>query len=167
MKQKQTKRRHTAKKRKTKKKGYVPLPGPNQCHPRVGKTSLSGGCLPQEVYTKALQSVGIPTSGGGNSNALASRVAKILGVKKEDQRTLLNALPLTQSEKEDLARKWLRPAMPEEWKKDPDMWLDSNNIRDVMKQYEEHDSRFKFLGPYPIDLHLRIQMLLQQKQKIV
>jgi len=41
--------------------------------------------------------------------------------------------------------------MPKAWKDDPDMWLDSNNIRDVMQQYEEARPDFKFLGPYPID----------------
>jgi hypothetical protein len=64
---------------------------------------------------------------------------------------MLNALPLGDQEKADLAKKWLRPAMPEAWKSDPDMWLDSNNIKDVMNQYEEADPSFKFLGPFPID----------------
>ena len=60
-------------------------------------------------------------------------------------------LPLSDLEKRTLSHKWLRPAMPEAWKKDPDMWLDSNNIREVMLQYEEAYPHFKFLGPYPID----------------
>ena len=35
------------------------------------------------------------------------------------------------------------------------MWLDSNNIRDVMKQYEVARPDFKFLGPYPIDFAVK------------
>ena len=78
-------------------------------------------------------------------------IANTLGVKTTDRRSFLMALPISQEEKSMLAAKMLRPAMPAAWKEDPDMWLDSNNIRDVMKQYEIARPDFKFLGPYPID----------------
>jgi ABC-type Zn uptake system ZnuABC Zn-binding protein ZnuA len=38
-------------------------------------------------------------------------------------------------------------SQPESWKNDPDMWLDSQNIEDVMKQYEEAFQDFEFHGP--------------------
>jgi hypothetical protein len=41
--------------------------------------------------------------------------------------------------------------MPKEWNSDPDQWLDSNNISDVMKQYEETYPHFKYYGANPID----------------
>lgn len=133
------------------------FPGPNQCHPRVG-FQKHGGCLPLPVLEDAARRVGITVTGGkvgtrGNEvkNQLIHRLGKHLKVDPKNQRSLLNALPIGDQEKEQLARKWLRPAMPEAWKNDPDMWLDSNNIRDVMKQYEESNPKFKFLGPYPID----------------
>ncbi len=46
---------------------------------------------------------------------------------------------------------YFRPAMPEEWKSDPDMWLNSDDIGNVMKQYERAYPEFKFLGVVPID----------------
>jgi len=117
-----------------------PYPGPRQCHPRCVKD-----CFPHEVLQRAATNLGVP--------ATITNIANKLGVNPNDNRTLLNALPLgpDSQEKAELARLYLRPAQPPAWKDDPDMWLDSNNIRDVMKQYEEARPDFKFLGPYPID----------------
>ncbi len=41
--------------------------------------------------------------------------------------------------------------MPSAWKKDPDMWLNSDDIQAVMKQYEKACPEFRFLGVVPID----------------
>jgi hypothetical protein len=41
--------------------------------------------------------------------------------------------------------------MPDAWIENPDEWLDSNNIADVMEQYEEAYPHFKFFGTNPID----------------
>jgi hypothetical protein len=65
--------------------------------------------------------------------------------------SFLQALPLSSSEKDDLAKTYLRPPQPAKWKDDPDMWLDSLNIEAVMKQYEEAFDEFEFMGPFPID----------------
>jgi len=43
------------------------------------------------------------------------------------------------------------PKSPEQWKKNPNEWLSSVDILNVMKQYERVYSRFEFLGPSPID----------------
>jgi hypothetical protein len=144
--------------RKTRKqnkgKQSCPPPGPRQCHPRIGQEPING-CLPEDV----LKSVPVKYSGGasllGEKETLLHAVAKHLGVDPKDQRSVLAKLPIPEEEKLELAKKWLRPAQPEAWKSDPDMWLDSNNIRDVMKQYEEAHPTFKFLGPYPIDFAAR------------
>jgi hypothetical protein len=53
--------------------------------------------------------------------------------------------------KKAIIKKYFRPTMPESWENDPDEWLDSNNIADVMKQYEEVYPEFKFFGTNPID----------------
>jgi len=45
----------------------------------------------------------------------------------------------------------LRPEMPSEWVNNPHTWLTNFNIEDVMKQYENAYSNFKFLGVYPVD----------------
>ena len=46
---------------------------------------------------------------------------------------------------------FFRPPKPTEWKKDPDEWLDTLSIADVMEQYEEAYPHFEFIGPAPID----------------
>ena len=43
------------------------------------------------------------------------------------------------------------PVSPKEWKKNPNEWLSSIDILDVMKQYESAYKCFDFIGPSPID----------------
>jgi hypothetical protein len=43
------------------------------------------------------------------------------------------------------------PEKPEEWKKNPNEWLSSMDILEVMNQYEKAYKCFEFLGPSPID----------------
>jgi hypothetical protein len=43
------------------------------------------------------------------------------------------------------------PASPDEWKKNPNEWLSSIDIMNVMKQYEDLYKCFEFIGPSPID----------------
>ncbi len=90
-------------------------------------------------------------------------MAEHLKIPSTNQRSILNALPFSEEEKKKLAAEWLRPAIPESWKQDPDMWLDSLNIRDVMKQYEEAKPDFKFYGPYPIDFAAQDPNLKQKE----
>jgi hypothetical protein len=94
----------------------------------------------------------IGISGGLSGKALRTAIEQKLEIRKPGaERTFLNALPLAAGEKADLARRYLRPAAPKEWSQDPDLWLDSLNIRDVLNQYEEAYPQFEFMGPFPID----------------
>ena len=43
------------------------------------------------------------------------------------------------------------PESPKEWKKNPNEWLSSIDILEVMNQYEKKYKCFDFLGPSPID----------------
>jgi hypothetical protein len=43
------------------------------------------------------------------------------------------------------------PVSPQEWKKNPNEWLSSIDIINVMKQYEKAYKCFDFIGPSPID----------------
>jgi hypothetical protein len=43
------------------------------------------------------------------------------------------------------------PEAPKSWSRDPDEWLTSEDIEDVMKQYEDKFPAFEFLGPSPSD----------------
>jgi hypothetical protein len=51
---------------------------------------------------------------------------------------------------------FFRPEKPKEWSKNPRQWLDNFNIEDVMKQYEDADPSFEFIGPVPIDFDTKI-----------
>lgn len=43
------------------------------------------------------------------------------------------------------------PKAPKEWEKNKNEWLSSVDLENVMKQYENKDKGFIFLGPSPID----------------
>ena len=45
------------------------------------------------------------------------------------------------------------PTSPEKWKTNPNEWLNSTDIQQVMKQWEAADNEFMFLGPSPIDFN--------------
>jgi len=47
------------------------------------------------------------------------------------------------------------PVSPSEWEKNPNEWLTSVDIMNVMKQYEHAYKCFDFLGPSPIDFDTR------------
>ena len=47
------------------------------------------------------------------------------------------------------------PESPDEWRKNPNEWLSSLDILNVMKQYEKAYKCFDFIGPSPIDFDKR------------
>lgn len=127
-----------------------PMPGPSQCHPSMGKVTPPHGCVPLETLQRVGTQLGIqPTIDGIQlRKELQNKLAIPPG---GGERTFLFKLPISDQEKNDIARRSLRPAAPEGWKADPDMWLDSNNIAAVLNQYEEAYPNFEFMGPFPID----------------
>lgn len=108
------------------------------------------GCLPLSALRRVAAQVGVNPRAG--PLALRSQLETALHVTKPHaEYTFLQALPLDQAEKGDLARRYLRPPAPAAWSSDPDMWLDSNNIAAVLNQYEDAYPEFEFMGPFPID----------------
>lgn len=55
------------------------------------------------------------------------------------------------NEKKELQEKHFRPMKTKEMIRDPDVWLNTDNIEDVMEQYEAVYPDFEFIGPVPID----------------
>jgi len=51
-------------------------------------------------------------------------------------------------------RESFAPKAPEKWKKNPNEWLSSIEITNVMNQYEKAYKCFTFIGPSPIDFDL-------------
>ena len=50
-------------------------------------------------------------------------------------------------------KKIFAPEMPDKWKVNINEWLNSTDILQIMKQYEETYPYFKFYGPSPIDFN--------------
>ena len=123
---------------KTRKKRII-APGPKQCHP---KTPAGSPCLPPSKLEEVGKKLGAPHNIHGNS--LREWIQHKTRCKTErcwvDKAGLSNEL-----------RTYFRPTMPDEWISDPDAWLDTNNINNVMRQYEEAYPEFKFYGSNPID----------------
>ena len=44
-----------------------------------------------------------------------------------------------------------KPVMPETWKKEPNKWLNTLDIDNVLEQYEDAFETFKYFGATPID----------------
>lgn len=119
-------------------------PGPKGCHPRVGR---SDECLPSNTLHELGSSLGAPKRMG----ATALRHWMTRRTRCKSERCWLEKAPMEGGKKKELLKRYFRPTMPESWSDDPDMWLDSNNIADVIKQYEEVYPEFKFYGTNPID----------------
>jgi hypothetical protein len=129
-------------------KKQFPAPGPSQCHPRVGSKRPPHGCLPPDVLRRAAQKLGVQTA---SPIDLRQALESKLQIAPGKEMSFVKALPLSDAEKQELAKTYLRPEQPAKWKDDPDMWLDSLNIEAVMKQYEDAFPAFEFMGPFPID----------------
>lgn len=129
-----------------------PPPGPRQCSPLASTRRNGSTCLPKKVLEKLVtQKQGGSSTIQSSESHLVETLAKELGCSMSDGRCLIEKSLLTHREKKALLETYFRPAMPGEWKSDPDMWLNSDDIANVMKQYENAYPEFKFLGVVPID----------------
>jgi len=131
-------------------KGKIPPPGPPQCHPRVGDIRPIYGCLPPAVLGHIAQKAGVSTA-RKSPEQIRRDLEHKFQVSEGAEYSFLSAAPLEQEERTEYVKQYLRPKQPDAWKKDPDQWLDSSNIENVMKQYEEMNPKFEFMGPFPID----------------
>lgn len=109
--------------------------GPRICHPG-NKAAKRDTCIPDEAIKEA---------GAQSRKELCNKY----GCKGETDADLLKVLPA--DIRDAWTKKYFRPKAPEEWKSDPDDWLDNHSIEAVLKQYEEADPTFKSLGAVPID----------------
>lgn len=50
-----------------------------------------------------------------------------------------------------LKKRYFRPKMPKEWYKDPREWLNTDDIENVLNQYNKKYKDFLFIGAVPID----------------
>jgi hypothetical protein len=129
---------------KTKKKRVI-APGPKVCHPRLKDTN--GECLTPDLIKSLGKSLGAPSELHGRH----LRHWMTRRTKCKTERCWIEKSSMNPDEKNKIIKSYFRPSMPDSWIEDPDEWLDSLNIVDVMKQYEEVYPTFKFFGANPID----------------
>lgn len=119
-----------------------PSPGPAICSPFASARRNGQGrsCLPSPVRQRITSTLRVKHGG-----------AKETSCQANDERCLVEQSQLPYREKKELLQTYFRPAQPAGWKEDPDMWLNSDDIQTVMKQYEKAYPNFRFLGVVPID----------------
>ena len=71
----------------------------------------------------------------------------------KDIRIIINEL---NDDDKDLFENSFRPDMPKEWDDNPNAWLSTININNVMEQYEDAYPKFQYLGANPIDFNKKI-----------
>jgi len=120
-------------------------PGPRVCHPRLKHTD--GECLTPDLVKKLGKIMGAPSELDGRH--LRHWMTRRTRCKTE--RCWIEKSSMSPDEKTKLMKSYFRPSMPDSWNEDPDEWLESLNLIDVMKQYEEVYPTFKFFGANPID----------------
>lgn len=59
------------------------------------------------------------------------------------------------NEEYDYYMKYFKPLMPKTWEKNPNTWLNTNDIDSVMYQYEDKYPKFKYLGTQPVDFSMK------------
>jgi hypothetical protein len=129
---------------KTRKRRII-APGPRVCHPRLKHTD--GECLTPDLVKKLGKIMGAPSE--LDDRHLRHWMTRRTRCKTE--RCWIEKSSMSPDEKTKLMKSYFRPSMPDSWNEDPDEWLDSLNLIDVMKQYEEVYPTFKFFGANPID----------------
>ena len=122
--------------------------GIKSCHPRI--KGRNGECLPPELLKKVGSTLGAPrrfVRKGGR--ALKGWITRRTRCKSE--RCWVEKTQMEPGEKKMLITRYFRPTMPDNWEENKNEWLDTLNITDVIKQYEEAYPEFKFFGANPID----------------
>jgi hypothetical protein len=109
-----------------------------RCAPGITISNRKWGCLPAATLNKI---------GENNVSTVCTPTNEhcVLDMAKQ----------IPANERELIRKKYLRPRRPNEWKSDPDQWLDNYNIAAVMEQYQSANKWFRFVGVFPIDFSIQ------------
>jgi hypothetical protein len=124
--------------RRTKKRSKPIQPGPAVCSPYAARRNLRS-CVPDDVLNRV------------RSTTQRGRGSAPQGCGLTNTRCLVEHSELPYKEKKRILTTYFRPKQPTAWKADPDMWLNSDDIETVLRQYEKAYPHFRFLGVVPID----------------
>lgn len=125
-----------------------------KCHPK-NKSSKKNTCLDSKTLSllKNIWNKRHP------DNKITSRkkeniwrdLKKYLSNSCNNEICWIDSMIDNKKEKQNIKKELFVPNTPKSWKKNPNEWLSSIEISDVMKQYEDKYDDFVFLGPSPID----------------
>ena len=128
------------------------------CHPKINKTKKNNNnfCLKNENLLKSIKKkynhrhpdIKITST---NPTQIHKQLQNKLSNVCYEERCWIKSLYNEKSKK--LIDKYFAPAYSKKWLKNKNTWLNSLDISNVMKQYEELHKNFLFLGPSPIDFN--------------
>ncbi len=82
---------------------------------------------------------------------LWDEIRKKLSQTCNDETCWVNQNFVLKSRNKELLKDTFRPKRPKEWDKNATIWLNTDDILNMMKQYEEKYPDFIFIGPVPRD----------------
>ena len=116
---------------------------------------LSYSCYsPQQIYKLKLQwNKKYPTKKikTNNTYKIWRNLQKKLSTSCNTERCWLNQEFMINNITNDMRKTTFAPNAPDKWRTNPNTWLNSSDIINIMRQYEEEFPYFKFMGPSPID----------------
>jgi len=129
---------------------------------KCGPMFVGKGVDGETCYTKKiLQKIKMAYNRSHENKITTNRPDLILDTLKLRLKTVcpredcwLKLLP--ESQQNFLQQRVFRPFHPKEWNDNPKEWLSNFDILKVLKQYEQSDDEFEFLGPSPIDFDKKI-----------
>lgn len=132
-----------------------------KCHPQKNKTVKTTSCFDNStiLLLKKIWNKRYP------DNKIKSRKPTLIWKKIKDEmvgkqcdneKCWIQQIVPNEIDKKKIESKTFAPNAPNSWNRNINEWLDSNNIRSVMRQYEEARDNFKFLGPSPIDFNEKV-----------
>ena len=131
-----------------------------QCSPMALKNN-KGSCLNRKLLEKIAKILNEnPNCEEINKNCddnelykkVCSNMSKISDCKSEYcWLTVQDIVHKLKTEEVEEFKELFKPQMPDDWKNEPNMWLNTTDIDNVMEQYEKYDDEFEYLGAHPID----------------
>jgi hypothetical protein len=136
-----------------------------RCNPKIrnNKTVKDTSCLTPEVMRKVVKHYNRRVPNNPIQSADHKHPAILWNEMNErmrnqckgNERCWINSVVTDKNEKTTLEEESFVPKKPEEWKRNPNMWLTNIDIENVLHQYEKVNPKFVLLGPTPIDFDKR------------
>ncbi len=130
---------------------------PNECSP-IGIGNQKS-CLSNELLKKIALQINslkicdeINCNNGNLYDQISNRIQQISDCQKESCWTSISKITNDlQVNDRELFINSFKPFIPMGWFKNPNMWLNTSDINNVLRRYEKKYNHFKYFGALPID----------------